>query len=152
MKEAIRVLRNQDPMLLLCLPGVVLLFAVFVTRFAAAEAELPTEPEHKVELHTETDHEGRTVLSMESEPEDRVTVFFTTVKDQVQANIELDRRGLKTRWTLVAPEGTDQGTAVYLDLEGPYLKRKKPKVGTGERGSGGSGGGVATGAMITIRF
>jgi hypothetical protein len=76
--------------------------------------------------------DGRTVLMLEGEPNDEFSISFSDVVDGVAANVKLGKGGLKHRFTLVKPEGSDP-TPIYLDLVGPAVN-----------------GGL--GVKITIRF
>jgi hypothetical protein len=76
--------------------------------------------------------DGRTVLMLEGEADDEFSISFSDVVDGVAANVKLGKGGLKHRFTLVKPEGSDP-TPIYLDLVGPAVN-----------------GGL--GVKITIRF
>jgi len=93
---------------------------------------------------TQVSAEQGTELSVESELNDRITVFFSKIGDQLQANVELNRRGTQFQWVIDRPQdGTN--TPIYVELEGPVIAPAKG-------GRSGDPKHVNTGAVITIRW
>ena len=64
--------------------------------------------------------DGRTVIMMEGEPDDKFVLSFSSAVDGVRAHVQLGKGGLQHRFTLIKPEGHDD-SPIYLDIQGPAV-------------------------------
>jgi len=85
-------------------------------------------------------------MVLDADPDDRITVFFSTIGEQVQANVELNRRGVRFGWVIDRAHD-EAGLPVYIDIQGPIIEKAK-----GGHLSKGDPARVRTGAVVIIHW